>query len=82
MKHCRDCGSGRCYVTSLCNFAHCGDCGAAWDEDHDECYADPCMIALERRGDLDSARRVQAQGCYIRQEHDPREHDAEEWEEE
>ena len=73
---CPDCGSELLYVTSLCNFAHCLDCGSAVDEEHgEECSADPCMMAEERNGDMEAALRIQQRGCRHGEDHDPREHD-------
>jgi hypothetical protein len=72
---CPNCGSEDFYVTSQCNFAHCVDCGESIIPEHEGCYADPCMIAEERNGDMEEAIRIAQRGCRFGEDHDPREHD-------
>lgn len=83
--HCCNCGSTRLYVTSFCNFQHCGDCGWATNDEHaEDCEVNPCMIAFERNGDFERADHIAQHGCShgdMYDGHDPRVHDTKDWEE-
>jgi hypothetical protein len=55
---CPECGSTEFYATSYCNFAHCLECGAAINPEHEECWVPPEALRAEMAGDIEKAIRI------------------------
>lgn len=57
-ERCPECGSTEFYATSYCNFAHCLECGAAINPEHEECWVPPEALRAEMAGDVERAIRI------------------------